>query len=126
MSSTPVTTRRFSLPLFLRSLTGLVLAPIVGGAICLGALGGFSGMSDGLSEMFSGIFKLSVMGAYIGAFYGVIPALIIGWPIHLLFQRMGWTNVVVYMLVGAVLGVAAMMLAGLVMGDGIDVGGFLQ
>jgi hypothetical protein len=100
---------------FMRSLAGLVLAPIFGGAISLGFLGIFGGGSIG--AMASNAVGVAVMGAYVGALYGVIPALVIGWPIHLLLLRQRWTHPLAYAALGPALAVLAMILIALVMGD---------
>jgi len=113
MSDAIATTRarKFSVPLFLRTLVGLILAPIVGGGIVIGGTGLIdSGGGD------PQLGSLMFIGAYIGAAYGVAPALLIGWPIHLFLLRQRWTHPLVYIGLGAGIGVSALVLIGVLEG----------
>jgi hypothetical protein len=99
---------RFSLVLMLRTLAGLILAPTVGGAIILGGSTLFDkpgGDPDVLS--------MATIGAYIGFAYGIVPALLIGWPIHLILLHKRWTHPLVYIGLGAGIGISALFLMGL-------------
>ncbi|PNS09107.1 hypothetical protein [Solilutibacter silvestris] len=75
-----------------RLLIGLLLAPLVPGLLML-AISLFGNPSEGLWSL-----KLIAMFAY--------PAmLVVGLPLHLLFQRLGWNNVWPYLLSGAIAGI---------------------
>jgi len=74
-----------------RLVLGLALAPLVPGLLML-ALSLLGNPSEGIWAL-----KLIVMFAY--------PAMIVvGLPLHLLFQRMGWTNAWPYLIAGTLTG----------------------
>ena len=60
--SEPVATRSFRPPLFLRSLAGLVLAPLIGGAVVFGAIGVLE-LAKGRIEL----LRMAGLGGYFGA-----------------------------------------------------------
>jgi hypothetical protein len=104
------------LPAFLRSLVGLALAPIIGGAVVFGAIGVLE-LAKGRIEL----LRMAGMGAYFGALFGAPAAVLIGWPIHLLLLKLRWTHVAVYVALGAALGIAGFLAAASVYGGlGID------
>ena len=71
----PAGPRQFRLPLFLRSLMGLSLAPIIGGAVVFAALG-FLELAEGRIEL----LRLAGIGAYFGALLDLPAAVAIGRP----------------------------------------------
>lgn len=81
---------------FARSIGGLALAPIAGGAVAFAA--------ESASELnFMALPRLAALGGYFGAIFGVLPALVIGYPIHVLLMRMKWTHPAIYAAVGVVM-----------------------
>ncbi len=87
-----------------RTALGLILAPIVGGVIVIAMLDvGELVRSPGHSAGFL------VTMAEISAFLGVPPALVIGWPLHLLLLRTRMTHLPVYLGLGVVLGIVALL-----------------
>jgi hypothetical protein len=109
----------FSIWLFLRTALGLILAPILGGAVGMAAFSFFDGVGK-----FEGwprdISSIAFIGAYLGGVYGLLPALIIGWPIHLLLLRQRWTHPLVYIAIGPLLAGLAFIAIGLTTGALMD------
>jgi NO-binding membrane sensor protein with MHYT domain len=95
-----------------RTVLGLVLAPAFGGIAAFTAMGTpdlFAG-NAALDDMPA----LMVVGLLMGLEFGAIPALVIGWPLHVWLQRKGWRSVWVYAGLGAVIGVVGFFLTGAV------------
>jgi hypothetical protein len=98
---------------FGRTFLGLLLAPVVGGTIGI--------VLFALPDLFAGsaevgeLIGLTAFGAYFGAFFGIIPALLVGWPVHLLLLRQRWTPIWVYVGLGALIGMLALPLSGAVL-----------
>ena len=97
MSATPA----FSVWKLLRTLAGLVLAPVAGGTIVMTGLASVDAFTQGRVQ---DLASSAVFGAIYGGMLGAIPALVIGWPLHLLLLKLRWTSVWVYMALGAVIG----------------------
>lgn len=113
--------RRFSLYLMFRTLVGLILAPTVGGAIILGGSALFGADGGGSPDVSS----MMVIGAYLGLAYGIVPALAIGWPVHLILLQRQWTHPLVYIGLGAAIGISALFLMSLVGGSYNSIAGAL-
>jgi hypothetical protein len=96
-----------------RSAMGLTLAPIVGGAIGSLAYVAVSPLlypqNDFGHPLVSALQALA-SGAVIGGILGIIPSLVVGWPLHLLLRRMRTTHLAVYIVLGAVLAVPTTVL----------------
>ncbi len=97
---------KFNRTLFARTLVGLILAPVVGGGTAMLVMGLTEATQPdfGIEELAS----IIMLGGIFGGIFGLVPALVLGWPIHLLLLRQRWTQVWFYIGTGAVLGVAAM------------------
>jgi hypothetical protein len=106
------TKRDFSIGKFLRTLAGLLLAPVVGGALAM--LGALLVESRGVraDEWSQGLF----FGALAGGLLGVIPALLIGWPVHLLLLKLRWTSVWTYTGLGGLIGLGAVAISAMIPG----------
>lgn len=94
---------------FARTFVGLLLAPAVGGALGVTLAMApeiFAGRDD-----FGAFPGLLWFGFAFGFILGALPALIIGWPLHLFLLRQRWTSIWVYIGLGAILGVAAMFIS---------------
>lgn len=110
---------RFSFWKLLRSLAGLILAPVAGGAVVFGGLEFIDGFQFGrMSQVPSAL----ILGGYLGLIVGAPGAIILGWPLHLLMLRQRWTSVWAYLGFGALLGVAAFFVSAFVLGSSFDLG----
>jgi hypothetical protein len=87
-------TRPFSPRVFLRTLTALAAAPIAGGAV-VGLLLTFleRGPITHIGDNIMG-------GVQIGIIAGLLPAIVIGYPVHLILLRLRWTHPLVYCVLG--------------------------
>ena len=98
---------------FARTFVGLLLAPAIGGAI---GLLGFM-----IPDLASGsappdeLLKLLWFGLAFGFILGAVPALLIGWPLHLFLLSRRWTSIWVYIGLGALLGVSAIFITAPIM-----------
>lgn len=103
------TTRPFSWWKFARTLVGLLAAPAVGGALGLSVFL----IPDIISgrDQYYGLGSLVWFGFAFGFLLGAIPALIVGWPLHLLLLRLRWTSIWVYSALGALLGLTALFIS---------------
>jgi hypothetical protein len=112
---------RFSLVKFARSLVGLILAPIAGGLIVilgynLLGLAWLTATTGWPQDTVNILVSSATIGAEGGAVLGVVPALVLGWPIHLLL-RQRQTHVLIYIALGAAMAVAGFfVLAPIVLG----------
>lgn len=97
-----------------RTLLGLILAPVIGGAIGTSILMIPELVADP-SELaeFDGLL---LFGAYFGAIFGILPALLLGLPIHLGLLRQGWTSIWAYVGLGALLGMGGFWLTMIILG----------
>lgn len=95
-------TKRFDLNILALTLGGLLLAPIMGGAV------GLAIVTSAYQPQ--GFLVTLGMGAWAGAMFGGLPALVIGLPVHLLLYRLRWTSLWVYVSVGALFGIAVVAL----------------
>ncbi len=104
MDATP-TRPRFSWWKLARSFIGLLLAPALGAviAITLFMIPEYATSRESLADL-PGVAGFAVL---FGMLFGAIPALIIGWPLHLFLLSRRWTSIWVYCGLGAVLGVAS-------------------
>lgn len=97
---------------FLRSLVGLMLAPVAGSAI---AMTGYamaailhSVLMNRLPPDTLGVFlRLVATGIEAGIRIGILPTLAVGWPLHSLLLRTGFIHLATYITFSAALGVAA-------------------
>lgn len=91
-----------------RTFVGLLLAPAIGGAIGL--------LAFMIPDLASGsappdeLLKLLWFGLAFGFILGAVPALLIGWPLHLFLLSQKWTSIWVYIGLGALLGVSALFI----------------
>ena len=103
--SEPAAHKRLLAPYWATAL-GLLVAPIVGGALSLviwaTASDVLSGNLSGHS-LANGFVGALMFGALYGAWIGLLPAFIIGWPLHVLLLRQRKTHLMVYVAAGAVL-----------------------
>jgi hypothetical protein len=105
ITETTVRRRRFSVWLFLRTLAGLLLAPIFGGALLIA---GFNLFEMARSGGGPGDLPGSLAaGAFYGGVVGIPAALLLGWPVHLLLLHLRWTHVLVYVGLGGLIAAAA-------------------
>lgn len=94
---------------FAWAMVGLVFAPIAGATTALSGYGLFLVLRDGpvdVDAAFASILLYGSMGLSAGAIYGIAPALLVGWPTHLLMLRIGFTDPFVYCCFGGSLAVA--------------------
>lgn len=96
--ATQVSTPRDRPLLWLRTLLGLLLAPVAGGMVVTGGMAVLE--SGGVAD----VLPAMMFGAFYGGVLGGLPALVIGWPLHLLLWKQGWTSVWVYISLGTVIG----------------------
>jgi hypothetical protein len=102
----------FSYDKFLRSLVGLLLAPVAGGAI---AMGGYALAVIARGFVFGGLppdllatLLLALgIGIQAGAQVGLAPAFVLGWPVHLVLLRTGFIHLPTYITFGAAIAAAA-------------------
>ena len=117
MTADAIAPPRFRLPLFLRTLIGLALAPVVGGALMMVLMMiPDVARTGGTADDF---LKMIMFGGMYGAAFGLPGALTLGWAVHLLLLKLRWTSVWVYVGLGALMGVVAFYAASLVL-QGID------
>ena len=109
--------QRFKWPLFLRSLLGLTLAPVVGGALMIVGVTVPALASE--PEELADIPQMLLFGALFGGMFGLPGALTVGWGLHLLLLWRGWTSVWAYTGLGAALGVVCFFVAAPLLG-GLD------
>lgn len=109
----------FSVWKLFRSLAGLILAPVAGGALVFGGLEFLDGFA--FSRM-DHVPEALMLGGYLGLIVGAPGAIILGWPLHLLMLRQRWTSVWAYLGFGALLGVAAFFVSAFVLGSSFDLG----
>jgi hypothetical protein len=109
------------------TILGLVIAPVVGGVVvALGAVSHFliaqagAGRLDAsaIQQAITGAPQFMAVAAMAGAVFGILPALLLGWPAHLLLNRRQWTSARTYALAGAPLGFFIVRLAYVFMGGG--------
>lgn len=94
---------------FAWAMVGLVLAPIAGATAAVSGYGVFLVLRDGVmdvDEAWASILMYGSMGLSAGAVYGIAPALLVGWPTHLVMLRIGFTDPFVYCCFGGSLAVA--------------------
>jgi len=99
--------------LWLRTLVGLILAPVAGGMVVM--LGMVAIDPPGFDDILSAL----AFGGFYGGILGGLPALLIGWPLHLLLLRQRWTSVWVYVGLGALIGVVGIFVTAPIL-DAID------
>lgn len=92
-----------------RTLIGLVIAPSVGAALALSAFL-IPDIVSGREQIIE-LGKLMWFGFAFGLILGGIPALIIGWPLHLFLLSRRWTSIWVYIGLGAVLGLTSLFIS---------------
>jgi hypothetical protein len=97
---------RFSWVKFARSLAGLIVAPLAGGVISVTvyALSAFGWQTDYYNPLDTFLGALSI-GFQGGATFGIAPALVVGWPLHLFLLGVGFTNLPSYLTFGAAVAV---------------------
>ncbi len=110
MSET-ATSSGFSPVKFARSLVGLILAPIAGGVIVilgynLFGLAWLTATVGWPPDAFNILLSSATIGAEGGAILGVVPAFVLGWPVHLLLLRLRQGHLLIYITLGAVMAVA--------------------
>lgn len=104
---TAATPMRFSWEKFARSLAGIIVAPLAGGAIAVTVYAvSATWQSDYLSPVDTFFSALSI-GFQGGATFGIAPALVVGWPLHLILLWVGFTNLPSYLTFGAALAAIA-------------------
>jgi len=64
------------------------------------------------------LFSSLSLGAVFGAYIGAVPSLVIGWPLHVVLLRKGWTYPLAYCALGLVLAFVAFALIGPLFGFG--------
>ncbi len=96
-----------------RTFIGLLLAPVVGGGIGI-TLAMTPDLVAGRDD-FGAIPGLLWFGAAFGFILGALPALVIGWPLHLFLLSRRWTSIWVYIGLGAVLGFGAIFITAPIM-----------
>lgn len=108
-------------PPALKTALGLLLAPIVGGAIALpiyllvvdlinGRLGSLGNLNDLLLAI--------QFGAIFGGYMGVIPAFLFGVPVHAVLMKTGKTHLPFYVGLGPVIALISFAIAGPLYGFG--------
>lgn len=101
----------FSYDKFLRSLVGLLMAPVAGGAIAMGGYA-LAAITRGFltntlpQDLFGAFIGSLTIGIEAGARLGVAPTLVVGWPLHLLLLRTGLIHLATYVMFSAALSVA--------------------
>lgn len=89
---------------------GLLLAPIVGGAFALPlyllAAEAIQGTLH-VGTLGRDLFGTVQFGAYFGGFMGVIPAFVLGWPVHAALLRRRKTHILFYVVFGAIIGIVS-------------------
>lgn len=95
-----------------RTLVGLVLAPLSGAAIVsVGLFLGLGLISGGpIQGLLSG--SVAATGAeMIAVRFGVIPALVLGWPVHLALLGLRWTQPGFYVALGCWVAIVGVIVA---------------
>lgn len=94
------------------SFVGLVLGPPVGGMLALVTAAIVYGNPDlGLPgwhmPSIETIVSHAIIGCMAGAYFGILPAVFIGWPLQILMIRIAFTDPFTYGCVGASIAVAS-------------------
>jgi hypothetical protein len=105
-----------------RTALGLLLAPVAGGGVGLSVYALTSQLISG-KPFFGAVAQdtfLSALaiGIAFGGYIGSVPALVIGWPLHVLLLRRGWTHPLAYMALGLLIAFIAFALIGPLFGFG--------
>ncbi|CAN0348110.1 unnamed protein product, partial [Phaeothamnion confervicola] len=100
---------------------GLLLAPIVGGVFALPIYLFAVELIQGTlhaSSLGRDLFGTAQIGAYFGGMMGVIPAFLLGWPVHVALLRTHMTNLLSYIVFGAVIGFVSFFITAPIFGFG--------
>jgi hypothetical protein len=93
-------------PAVLKTASGLFLAPIVGGAIAMPLYPLLLNLIRGMFVSLENLRDLGSMaqtGALLGAWMGVIPAFVLGVPVHALLMKTRKTHLLFYVGLGSVI-----------------------
>ena len=102
------------MPAIIRTALGLFLAPIAGGMTGLLIYLGYSSIVDPTSVVGGDTVDTLRFGVTAGAMYGgllgVVPSFLVGWPLHIVMQRLRLTQWWAYIALGLLLAAVAGLL----------------
>lgn len=102
-------------PRIILTTFALIAAPVLGAMACM-TLMLIYGLFTTTRASIEGIPQVIAAAGLFGGYYGAIPSVLIGWPVHLLIQRLKLVRMYAYAVGGLLIGIICLGIMWLVFG----------